>query len=218
MLVAGVLAGCSSGTPHVAPTPSASPDRLAASVAAVAQARRAATALVTQVTSAAQALDAADARCAVGDRRAARRTRRAHATEPARAARAVASLSAAVAAYGRSLDAVPAGAPALAEAVAAARGEVRALRAFAAVATRVWPRYAALDHEQATWVTRAFVPWYRTTRESADAYAVMVGPTRPALAAARRDLADASSALSTAQREAVRALAAADRALASPAP
>lgn len=219
-LGAALVGGCASRPTAAPPAPTPASPTAAAGTADVGRARTAVTALVDRVVGAAQALDEADARCAVGDRVGARSSRRARAEVIAGARAAVLALPAAVRAYRAALSRLraepPAALPAVQRAAAAGRAEAAAFDRMARTAADVWARYAQLDHDEAVWVTRAFVPWYRSTQESANAYAVLTDRLRAPIAAARRELAVASQALAPLSKAAVAAFAAADRALAAP--
>jgi hypothetical protein len=212
VLGVALLAGCSGGStalPVVTRAPAA-----ATGTEDVARTRATVVALVGQVTAAARALDEADARCAAGDREGARRTRRTQVVALAHGPAAVSALPAAVRAYGLALARVRSAVPQVQAAVRAGEAEVAALQRFSATATMAWARYATLDHQESTWVKRAFVPWYRTAQESADAYAVLTDGVRTRLVVARRALGVASDALRPLSEAAVAAFAAADQALA----
>lgn len=205
-----LVAGCTGTDTAVRREPAATvPARPTAGPAQVARARALVTALVDRVVAAADALDQVDARCATGDRYAARQLRRQHATDVARGTAAVTALPAAVRAYRSALAGLRPTTPELQQAVASGLAEAAALDRVATTAGGVWKRYAQLDHDEAVWVQRAFVPWYRSRQESANAYAVLTDRLRAPLAAARRDLAAASTALAPLSRAAVTAFAAA---------
>ncbi|MDQ6650554.1 MAG: hypothetical protein M3Z02_10655, partial [Actinomycetota bacterium] len=58
--------------------------------------------------------------------------------------------------------------------------------------------YAGLDATVGTWLGRAVAGWYRSTKEAANAYAVLAGAGRGALDASRSSLAAADSARASA--------------------
>lgn len=216
-----VLTGCSRATP--ARTGSAAGNQLApldAAVRAISQARATLIRDISAVQAAASALDTADDVCATGKGTAARTAHRT--AEPVVAAaqgslkRLPADVTSYAAALGR-LDAVAGTAPsareALVQAVGAGREEAAAAGRFQTAAATAWPRYARLDRDESTWITRAVTPWYRSATEGANAYAVLVGSTRPALETARTSLATASEQAVQASTATSTALAAADQAL-----
>lgn len=171
----------------------------------------------------ARALDATDAVCAKGHGVAARTSQRAGAAAVHRADDAVQNLPtlvanyrAALAALDRSRTAVS-GPPrtALGNVVRDGRLEATAVARFQAVVRTAWQQYTSLDGQEQLWITRAVTPWYRTDKEAADAYSVLVGPGRRFLEVARTQLAQASEALITPSSVQGATLAAADRALAT---
>jgi hypothetical protein len=146
------------------------------------------------------------------------------ATPPARAASsALSRLPGLVSAYRGSLTSLGAasvavdGAPrqALLRVVTVGTKEADAVAGFRPVAAAVWPQYLALLAAEDTWITRAVTPWYRTDREAADAYAILVEDRRPALNAARMRLGTAAAAARTPIAAQSATLAAADGALAA---
>ena len=176
---------------------------------------------VAAVQAGAAAIDAADVACARGDGVGARSTLRRAAGPADRATAALRGLPGELTAYGRALDALdaarrglePVQARVLSTVVTAGRAEVTAGRAFGPGAAAAWPAYARLRRDEATWVTRAVTPWYRSTSEGADAYVVLVSDRRPALARARARLSEAAAALALVLARGQQVLDAADRVL-----
>lgn len=175
------------------------------------------------VQRAATALDAADAACATGDGIAARRVHRAAEPLVGPAAAAVRDLPGRLATYRASLTSLGAASvavtgtarQALLRVVTTGGDEATAVQRFRDVAAGVWPQYAALDADETTWITRAVTPWYRTQREGADAYVVLVEDARPALNAARARLGAAVTAVHGPIAAQAAVLTAADAALAA---
>lgn len=93
------------------------------------------------------------------------------------------------------------------------QAEATAVAGFATTVRSAWQQYASLDGQERVWIKRAVTPWYRTDKEGADAYAVLVGPGRHFLEVARTQLARASAAVQTPTAVQAATLAAADRAL-----
>jgi len=217
VLLAATLASaaaCTRATPaRIVSVPGNRLAALNSAVQAVSNARTALIADISAVQAAASALDDADGVCATGKGLAARSSHRTAGSAVGAAEGALKKLPADVTSYtgalGR-LDAAAGTAPpaqeALRQAVADGRAEAEAARRFRTAAAAAWPRYARLDEDESTWITRALTPWYRTDAEGASAYAVLVSGTRPALEVAR-------SALSTASGQAVQASAATSTAL-----
>jgi hypothetical protein len=94
---------------------------------------------------------------------------------------------------------------ALTQVVEAARNEAAADTELARVAGAFWPRYGSLANLQLKWLKRARAGWYRNTKESADAYAVLTAQARPTVETARPRL----EAAATARQQATAAYAAA---------
>jgi hypothetical protein len=222
-LLGALLAGCGAHAPS-RPGAGGGVAALDAALPPFSAARARLASLSTTVTAGATALDAADTACATGKAAAAGSARK-KAAAPVRAVpAALRDLPPAVSAYRKALDALSAadsGADvdsdqhrALREVVARGRAEADAYDAFRAASERAWPRYRTLDAEQAAWFARASAGWYRTTRESADAYTVYVADDRAALVAARSALARADTAVTAAGQGEREAMTAADRALA----
>jgi hypothetical protein len=198
-------------------------DRLDGAVRAVSADRKAALSAVDAVQVAATVLDATDQVCTTG-RGVAARTQHEKAIPLAHQAQtAISRLPGLLATYRSSLTSLGAASVAvtgdarraLLRVVTVGQAEAQALEAFRAAAARAWPQYSALDAAEDTWITRAVTPWYRTDKEAADAYAVLVEDQRVALNAAREHL----GAVAASVREPIAAqsatLTAADQALGS---
>ncbi len=223
-MLALLVVGCSgSGTPQRAVTSSGPLDRLDAAVRAVSADRRDVLAAVAAVQAAAAALDAADEVCATG-RGVAARTAHDKAVPLVRAAgTALTRLAAVVPSYRGSLMSVGAASvavqgaarQALLRVVTVGTDEADALERFRVSAAGAWPQYVALDAAEDTWIVRAVTPWYRTEREAANAYVVLVEDRRAALDAARSRFGNAAVALRGPTSAQSATLAAADQALAS---
>lgn len=216
-----LLPACSTG-PGRTPPPGPGPlDRLDTAVRAVGSSRAAALGAVMAVQAGATALDATDQACTTGRGVAARTAYRQGAPRVARARAGLQDLSRLVASYRAALTSLAAsrtavsGRPrtALADAVRDGRAEADALERFRAATARLWPQYDALDGHASLWITRATASWYRTAREGAAAYAVLVTDTRRFLAAARTQLGAAAHALAAPSAAQTATLAAADTAL-----
>ena len=176
---------------------------------------------VESVQAGAGALDATDAICAKGHGVAARTSQRAGVAAVDRADAAVQNLPTLVANYRAALTALDtastavSGAPrtALGNVVRDGRLEATAVAQFQAVVRTAWQQYSSLDGQEKLWIKRAVTPWYRTDKEGADAYSVLVQPGRRFLLVARTQLAQASEALVTPTSVQAATLTAADRAL-----
>ncbi|MDX6275652.1 MAG: hypothetical protein QOJ92_2862 [Frankiales bacterium] len=83
---------------------------------------------------------------------------------------------------------------ALTRVVGAVRAEAAADTELARIASYFWPRYRRLANLQAKWLERARGGWYRNTKESADAYAVLTSQARPPVQTARAQLEVAATA------------------------
>lgn len=221
LTVVVVLTGCSRATP--ARTGSAVGNQLApldAAIRAISPARTKLIADISAVQAGASALDTADEVCGTGKGTAARTAHRTAEPAVTAAQGALKRLSADVTSYtvalGR-LDAAAGTAPsareALVQAVSAGRAEAAAADGFRTASAAAWPRYAQLDRDESTWITRALTPWYRSASEAANAYTVLVASTRPALELARTSVATASEQAVRASTATSTALAAADQAL-----
>ena len=198
-------------------------DRLDLAVRGLSTARNAALDAAESVQAGASALDATDAVCATGKGVAARTSYRAGAPAVRRARTAVKDLPGLVRSYRGALAALAGTRTAVSGRARAAldavgrdgAAEADALAQFGTSAAQVWPRYDALDAQEALWIKRAVTPWYRSTQEGANAYAVLVGDDRKALVAARTALGSAAQQLSVPTATQSDTLAAADRALAT---
>lgn len=176
---------------------------LGAAITDVSSARKAVVRAVGAVQAGASALDATDAICAQGRGVAARASRRSGSGDVARAAAAVRDLpglarreSAALTALTEASGVVSGAQRAALDAVVRdGRAEVAAVTSFSGVVRSAWQQYASLDGQQQLWIERAVTPWYRTDKEGADAYAVLVGPFRPLLNVARHQTEAASKAV-----------------------
>ena len=196
-------------------------DRLNGAVTAVATARGPLLRSIEAVQAGARALDATDAICAQGHGVAARASQRAGADAVSSAAAAVRGLPTLIANYRAALTSLDkartavSGAPrtALEAVVRDGQAEATAESEFAATVRSAWQQYASLDGQERVWIKRAVTPWYRTDKEGADAYSVLVGPGRHFLEVARTQLAEASAAVQTPTATQAATLAAADRAL-----
>jgi hypothetical protein len=216
-----LLVGCSGHSRHVTRIHSLA--QLDAAVRGLSTSRAAMLAGIEAVQSGAQALDATDQICAKGQGTAARTSQRAGAGDVAQAGTAVGQLPHLVATYRASLTALDkakslvSGAPltALQAVVRDGGSEADAVTQFSGTAASAWQQYKVLDHEERLWIHRAVTPWYRTQKEAANAYAVLVGPYRRLLEVARTQLAAASREVMAPTSAQAATLAAADRALAS---
>ncbi len=226
MLTALVLPGCGAG-----PVSTRGPQgtttglaRLDSAIQGFDAGRAKVVAQTSAIVAGATALDAADAACALGDRPQAA-TARATALSAVAAARAsLAELPAALQDYrmrvtelaAASKAATSLSAPqraAVAAVVTASAAEAEAADAFRLAGATAWPAYAELDQAQATWLTRATRGWYRSTQESANAYAVLVQDQRGALTRARTLLHRVDQARRPVSERVSAALTAADAAL-----
>jgi hypothetical protein len=219
LLAAALLVGCTSrartgnGFPPL--------DQLSTAVTGVATARGPMLRAIEAVQAGARALDATDAVCAQGHGVAARTSQREGAAEVNRAAAAVHDLPTLIANYRASLAALSkartavSGAPrtALEAVVRDGQTEATAVSVFAATVRSAWQQYTSLDGQVRLWTKRSVAGWYRTDKEGADAYAVLVRPGRHFLEAARTQLAAASTAVQTPTAVEAATLSAADRAL-----
>lgn len=195
--------------------------RLGAAVTGLSTARGALLDAVGDVQDGASAIDATDAVCAQGHGIAARDSQQQGAPAVARASAAVRDLPGLVANYRAALAALDkartavTGQPrtALAAVVRDGDAEATAIGQFDDVVRGAWPQYVLLDSEERLWIHRSVTPWYRTDKEGADAYSVMVGPGRPSLTAARARLSEQAAAVRTPSSVQTATLAAADRAL-----
>jgi hypothetical protein len=222
VLLVTACSGGSGAAPRV--IASAGPvDRLNGAVRAVAADRTAVLDALTAVQAGATALDAADEVCAGGDGVAARTAYRKAQPLTKTAGASLRSLPAALATYRSALGTLGAASvavsvparQALLRVVTSGRAEADAAEGFRVTAAGVWPRYEALAAAESTWITRAVTPWYRTQREGADAYVVLVEDARPALNAARARLGSAVTAVGGPIAAQAQVLSAADAALAS---
>ena len=194
------VAGCTKDEPEPRPTAVQTVflERLSAAIRDVNAARQRLADDGAALGAAAQALDDVDEVAVTGDRKTARDRRPKAARAVQAAAPVVRRLNEHVRTYERAVAALSAAdAPgltgdqqaALRDSVQAGRDELTELKRYAAAVTSVWTRYEKLDSDQKTWVARAYNGWYRTTKESADAYVVMTERSR--LALARRTFASA---------------------------
>ena len=176
------------------------------------------------IVAAATALDAADAASALGDRPQASSARATARPAVAAARTALAGLPAALRDYrvraaelaAASKASTSLSAPqrtAVGDVVTASGAEAEAADAFRLAGATAWPAYTDLDEAQALWLTRARSGWYRTTAESANAYAVLVQDQRPALTRARTLLRRVDQARRPVSERVSTALKAADTAL-----
>ena len=176
---------------------------------------------IDAVQAGARALDATDAICAQGHGVAARSSQRRGADAVNRAAAAGSDLPSLVANYRASLSALDkartavsgAALTALATVVRDGQTEATAVSDFAATVGSAWQQYASLDGQERLWIKRAVTPWYRTDKEGADAYSVLVQPGRHFLEVARTQLAAAATAVQAPTAVQAATLSAADRAL-----
>jgi hypothetical protein len=213
-----LVAGCTSQHKRSGP-PSLQPLNLA--VTGVTTARSALLDAVEATQAGARALDATDASCARGHGVAARTSQREGASAVDRAGSAVRNLPTLIANYRASLTALGkartavTGAPAaaLAKVVTAGQTEAAAVSAFERIVASAWQQYVSLDGQERLWIKRAVTPWYRTDKEGADAYAVLVSPGRRFLGIARTQLTQASEAVRGPMEATSASFAAADRAL-----
>jgi hypothetical protein len=198
-------------------------DRLDGAVRAVSADRKAALSAVDAVQAGATALDATDQVCTTG-RGVAARTQHDKAGPLAHEAGvAISQLPSLLAAYRSSLTSLGSASvavtgdarSALLRVVTVGQAEARALAMFRSVARGAWPQYNALDAAEDTWITRAVTPWYRSDKEAADAYAVLVEDQRSALNAARRQLGTAATFVRAPIAAQSATLAAADQSLAT---
>ena len=200
LLVAGVAgsAACSDGgSPR--PGPTITEDNgvaaLGDAIKGLNTARAAVLSDTNAITSGANALDAGDARAAEGDRAGMGELRTRIDSGHHLAVTGIRRAPQRLATYDQALNALFAAAKAEAlnatqraaveDVVTKGRAEHKAMTDFARVATGIWPSYGKLYEAGSTWYTRARGGWYRSTKESADAYAVMVSADRPALDRAR---------------------------------
>ncbi len=148
------------------------------------------------IVAGATALDAADAASALGERPQAAAARATARPAVAAARIALAGLPASLQDYrtrvtelaAASSAATSLSAPqraAVAAVGTASAAEAEAADAFRLAGATAWPAYTDLDEAQALWLTRARNGWYRSTTESANAYAVLVQDQRAALTRAR---------------------------------
>ena len=79
------------------------------------------------------------------------------------------------------------------EVVAKGRAEVAAVQAFAAAAHAAFAVYDDFRDAESLWYQRASDGWYRSTHESAGAYAVLLDPVAARLGKVQAALADADS-------------------------
>lgn len=174
------------------------------------------------VQRAATALDRADEMSASGAGSRARAAVRSAQPLVPKAARATgastARYRAALAELERRRALLPAGTAAgtaLTDVVAAGREEAGAFERFLAAAERVWPVYARLAADTDLWSTRSVSGWYRSQREGAAAYAVLVDGYRRQLEGARARLGRAADDLARWTGRQRAALAEANRRLAA---
>lgn len=216
-----LLVGCSGGaTRHQTPLADLSP--LDAAVRAVSADRGFVLAALDAVQRGASALDATDQVCATGEGVAARSRHRASLPVTHAARVALAMLSARVVTYRQALDDLAAARSSVSASASVAldnvvrdgQAEASAAEVFRVEVVRVWPQYDQLDADEDTWIVRAVTPWYRTAKEGAAAYAVLVDGHRPALEAARARLMAAAAAVQGPSMTQSATLAAADKALA----
>ncbi|MFN2537460.1 MAG: hypothetical protein ABR549_04810 [Mycobacteriales bacterium] len=178
---------------------------------------------VEAVQAGARALDATDAICAQGHGIAARSRQRTGASDVTRARTGVQNLPTLVTNYRAALSSLDkartavsgTARSALENVVRDGQREAKAVAQFQAVVRSAWQQYVSLDGQERLWIKRAVTPWYRTDKEAADAYAVLVQPGRHFLVVARTQLARASAALQTPTAVQSATLAAANRALAT---
>jgi hypothetical protein len=214
-----LLTGCNARSGNGGGPPSL--DRLSSAVTGVATARGPMLRAIDAVQGGARALDATDAICARGHGVAARTSQRRGAGAVNQAAAAVADLPSLVANYRASLSALDkartavsgAARTALVAVVRDGQIEATAVSQFAATVGSAWQQYASLDGQERLWIKRAVTPWYRTDKEGADAYSVLVRPGRHLLEVARTQLSEAAAAVQTPTAVQAATLSAADRAL-----
>jgi hypothetical protein len=183
--------------------------------------RGAALRAVDDIQTGARALDATDAICAKGHGVAARTSQRQGASAVAQATAAVTDLSTLVTRYRAALADLDkastavsgASRTALAKAVRDGTVEATALAQFEDVVRTAWQQYASLDGQEQVWIKRSVSGWYRSDKEGADAYSVLVRPGRHFLTVARTQLSSAVQALRVPTSLQSATLAAANRAL-----
>lgn len=167
------------------------------------------------------ALDRADAAAQTGVVKQTKPARAEVAAARSAAKTALADLDGQLAAYRASLDQLlseAAGLPAAQrqalESVAKdGTAEAAAIQELGAGLAASADTYTELDQAQATWLNRASAGWYRSTSESAAAYAVLARPQRTSLQRARDQLAAADGAREAASTQQQQTLRAADAAL-----
>ena len=221
LVSAVALVGCTAHSSHATRVHSLA--QLDAAVRGLSTSRAAMLSAIDEVQAGARALDTTDAVCAKGTGVAARSSQRAGAADVSRGSTAVAQLPHLVATYRASLasldkaSSLVSGEPqmALQDVVRDGGSEAAAVAQFGGTASSAWQQYKVLGHEEQLWIHRAVTPWYRTDKEAANAYAVLVGPYRRLLEVARTQLAAASREVMAPTSAQAATLAAADRALAS---
>lgn len=205
LLLVGVLAvgGCSGKQPTKPVNPALT--SLDTAVHAVATTRASLLAAADAVQSAASQLDRTDELCAAGSGSAARASFRTSLPLTLAARKGRTGLTALVTSYSQSLDRLrtaartgllrPAERSSLDAVVRDGRAEAAAFERFRVSLTTSWPAYDQLSADEDVWSSHAVSGWYRTTKEAAAAYSVLVQPRRAALDAARSRLASAASTL-----------------------
>ena len=214
-----LLAGCTGGSGKQGGP--AALDRLGTAVTGVGTARSALLNAVQAVENGATSVDATDAICAKGHGVEARAQRRKGLAVVAAAGTAVTQFPSLVARYRAALAALDSakgavsGPPleALRAVVKDGTAEATALDGFGGIVHSAWAQYHQLDDQERVWIIRAVTPWYRTDKEAADAYAVLVSPSRKLLTVARTQLHAASVALQGPTSRQAATLEAADAAL-----
>jgi hypothetical protein len=216
-----LVAGCSGGDDE--PRRSAL-EPLDVAISALNSERGRLLASIDDVQRAATALDDTDALCVTGAGGRARKAYRVAEPLAAKAQSSARALPARIRAYRTALAALRKQAPLLAGRTEARLALTRVLedgdREAAAVerlrrsVVALWPAYSRLAGDQDTWTSRSVSGWYRSDREGAAAYTVLVDGYRGRLNAARRTLESAVTDFAAPTRAQRRSLAAANRALA----
>lgn len=219
------IAGCSSGSGSAAPTtePSSAERGLTnidRAILGVNAARRGIADAMDGLVTAANRIDDADAAAATGRWQRVRDVRTNGPVDPTRVATLVARLPALVADYRAALDRLEAATHhtnvlrrqvnAVEQVLAVGQAEADADVGFVHTASVMWPAYAVLVGKIDLWYDRSSTGWYRTVKESASAYAVLISDDRrvtdsasQAFAAAnqrRRDAAETYAATLAALR------------------
>jgi hypothetical protein len=107
------------------------------------------------------------------------------------------AMPAALTEYRRALTSLQVASPAVSGAARSALSDVvrdggaeaDAVQVYLRGLSAAWPQYDALSADMDVWTSHAVSGWYRIRQEGAGAYAVLVGPTRSGLQAARTRLA-----------------------------